>query len=223
MKIELEHGDICKALSAYLREKNFLVDADPRNFAFKEETPGELSVLVRNGDMVPVSGAEPRAASSVKLQMQRALAQVTPQRAPAPAPVQRPPQQHREPRGRTPPRNDLFEPVPPPPTHIPQPHHRILDPQAARSPALLSAPAHPAMPVARKIVASYAPENSGEELVEAAAPPSLAESDFVTDPDTMNPEERRVYEGVLSEVRGSEGVSPQQDDLDLMGAGEPIE
>ena len=82
MKIELEHGDICKALSAYLREKNFLVDADPRNFAFKEETPGELSVLVRNGDMVPVSGAEPRAASSVKLQMQRAMAQVAPQRAP---------------------------------------------------------------------------------------------------------------------------------------------
>jgi hypothetical protein len=120
MKFELEHQDVCRALSAYLRTKNVKVSEAPANFKMTLEND-EISVVVRNADFVPAEPiappppARPVAASATGLR----------EPASAPAPV--------KPKKPTPARNDPFIPVAPPSRVPPAPKHRVLDAQAAGS------------------------------------------------------------------------------------------
>lgn len=225
MKIELEHSDICKALAYYLRTKNFVVDADPINFVFKEENTGELLVIVKNGDMVVGAAQTPPPAAVTPRPAAPAARPQPAAPAPAAAPVVR-----QQPKARIFAKNDPFEPVPPPREQIPAPRLKILDPQAARSPALLSQPSHPAMPTPREVVQSYGTEKKGEEMVEEAESAALP-SGLIVDPTSMSEEDQKLFQDILSRSASQIEDGPTAPDvipttaadLDMMGAGELLE
>lgn len=231
MKIELEHSDICKALTYYLRTKNFAVDADPRNFVFKEEAPGELLVVVKNGDMVV--NASPPPPEAIRSAV---VAPVNPARPPVP-PAKPYPAVRAAPKARIFAKNDPFEPVPPPREQVPAPRLKVLDPQAARSPALMTAPAHPGMPAPREVIQNFGAEKKGEELVEETAQPAVAPttpSGLIIDPAAMSEDDQRLFQDILSRsaavtdaatlsAEPSSAAPPVADDVDMMGAGEFIE
>lgn len=224
MKIELEHGDICKALAYYLRTKNFAVEADPRNFVFKEEDEGELLVIVKNGDMIPAgtqpfptvtpSQVEPARSST------KAISQPVTKAAPKPSP-----------KARIFAKNDPYEPIPPPREQVPAPRQKILDPQAARSPAMMTPPTHPGMPAPREVIQNFGAEKKGEELVEDGESPALSSSGLIVDPSAMNPEDQKLFQDILARSASQIEDGPAQidvdnnaaSDIDMMGAGELIE
>jgi hypothetical protein len=228
MKIELEHSDICKALAHYLRTKNFAVDADPRNFVFKEEEAGELLVVVKNGDMI--TNAPPLTPESLRAAV---VPPVNPARPPVP-PAKPHPAARVSPKARIFAKNDPFEPVPPPREQVPAPRLKVLDPQAARSPALHSAPAHPGMPAPREVIQNFGAEKKGEELVEEPAQPVVAPttpSGLIIDPAAMSEDDQRLFQDILSRsaaatesaVAVPAEVPARGADIDMMGAEEFVE
>lgn len=220
MKIELEHGDICKALAYYLLTKNFSVEPDPRNFVFKEEEDGELLVIVKNGDMGAPS------ARSAPTQPLAAVPASRPREVPKAAAPPKPAA-----KARIFARNDPFEPIPPPREQVPAPRQKILDPQAARSPAMLTPPMHPGMPAPRAIIQDYGTEKKGEALVEDEESPALTPSGLIVDPAAMSEEDQKLFQDILARAASQTetGGTPSDADtttaheLDMMGAGELIE
>jgi hypothetical protein len=225
MKIELEHSDICKALAYYLRTKNFAVDADPRNFIFKEESDGELLVVVKNGDMV--TSLAPATTHPPPVQTPAPRPAPPSAKAPAPLPAPARPQQ----KARIFAKNDPFEPVPPPREQVPAPRMKILDPQAARSPALMTHPSHPGMPAPREIVQNYGSEKRGEEMVEDGESAALSPSGLIVDPSAMSDEDQKLFQDILARSASQIEEGPTTPDvipstaseLDMMGAGELLE
>lgn len=128
MKMDLEHDDICKALSYYLsKAKGFQVDCNPALFQFKELDDGTLEVAIKGGDMnVPppawLQALEPKRAQG----NYEPMADLTPPaRAPsAPAPVAAP---RKAPPMLKPPKNSMLTPQPPGSPAIPKPKVRDLD------------------------------------------------------------------------------------------------
>ncbi len=223
MKIELEHGDICKALAHYLRTKNFAVEPDPRNFVFKEEEEGELLVIVKNGDMVSPS-------TPAQLQAEATRSQAAP--APPPRNAGKLSQPSKgPPKARIFAKNDPYEPIPPPREQVPAPRQKVLDPQAARSPAMMTPPTHPGMPAPREIIQNYGTEKKGEDLVEDGESPALSPSGLIVDPSAMNPEDQKLFQDILARSASQieDGPTSQDvdtnaaSDIDMMGAGELIE
>ena len=224
MKIELEHGDICKAIAHYLRTKNFAVEPDPRNFVFKEEEEGELLVIVKNGDMVAPGAAQPAPPTTNN---------ASPVSVPRPsAPLAKPHAAAKaQPKARIFAKNDPFEPIPPPREQVPAPRQKILDPQAARSPAMMTPPTHPGMPAPREIVQNFGTEKKGEDLVEGGESPALSPSGLIVDPSAMNPEDQKLFQDILarsaSQIEEGQALTDVEvdsaSDIDMMGAGELIE
>lgn len=218
MRMELEHGDVVKALAVYMKTKGFVVAPEPENFVFKNESsePGkiELLVLVKNMDTAPPEPAAPPTPPRAPAARPAAPAQAPAARpAPRPAPPPPPPAAKK---------NDLFRPVAPPQLIPPAPKHRVLDKQAASSPALMLAGQHPHMPMASRVVQAFdGSEKGAEELVDDSAPPppvrraqaAPSESSLIVDPGEMSPEDRAVFDDILarSQARAEEGPHYAED------------
>jgi len=221
MRMELEHGDVIKALAVYMQTKGFVVAPEYENFVFKNEStePGkiELLVLVKNMDTAPPEPAAPPPVQRPAAPTQRATgqAQAAPVSRPAPRPAPSP----------TPPKkNDMFRPVAPPQLIPPAPKHRVLDKQAASSPALMIAGQHPHMPMAAAVVPAYGGSEKGaEELVDDYVSPPVrrppvvqTDSSLIVDPNEMAPEDRAVFDDILarSQARAEEGPHYATDSAD---------
>lgn len=210
MRITLEHSDVIQALALYVRTKGFVVEPKPENFVIINESPEpskfDLVITVKNADTAPVEAPQVPA----------------PPRAPRPAPGAAAPVPGARPAARPAPappaakKNDLFRPVAPPQLYAPPPKHRVLDKQAASSPALMLAGQHPLMPSASRVVHAFeGTEKGAEELVDDSAPPppvrraqsAPSESSLIIDPDEMSPEDRSVFQDILerSQTRAEDG------------------
>jgi hypothetical protein len=114
---------------------------------------------------------------------------------------------------------------------VPAPRQKVLDPQAARSPAMMTPPTHPGMPAPREIIQNYGTEKKGEDLVEDGESPALSPSGLIVDPSAMNPEDQKLFQDILARSASQieDGPTSQDvdtnaaSDIDMMGAGELIE
>ena len=130
-------------------------------------------------------------------------------------------------------KNDPYAPIPPPREQVPAPRQKILDPQAARSPALMTTSTHPGMPVPREIIHNYGAEKKGEELVEGESSSALTPSGLIVDPSAMSDEDQRLFQDILSRSAAQieDGPTHTDDDagggagsdVDMMGAGDLID
>lgn len=216
MRLELEHNDIVKALALYLRTKGFEVAPELSNFVFKNESTDpaqiELLVTVKNADAVPVAAAPAPPAPPP----------APPRAAPPAARGAAAPQRAAPQRPAPPKKNDLYRPVAPPHEHVPEPKHRVLDKQAASSPALRSPGRHPDMPHAAQIVADYGPTAKEGELLDDAldAPEGAAHEGLLVAPstaDALTDEERAIVDDILARSAERASVGPN---FDMTGAGE---
>lgn len=221
MRLELEHNDIVKALALYLRTKGFEVAPELSNFIFKNESTDpariELLVTVKNADAVPVAAAPAPPAPPP----------APPRAAPPAARGAAAPQRAAPQRPAPPKKNDLYRPVAPPHEHVPAPKHRVLDKQAASSPALRSPGSHPDMPYASHIVTDYGPTAKEGELLddapdahEGAAHEGAAHEGLLVAPSTaeaLTDEERAIVDDILARSAERASVGPN---YDTSGVGE---
>jgi hypothetical protein len=204
MRLTLEHNDVIKALALYVRSKGFVVEATPENFVIVNESADpskfDLVVTVKNADTAPTDGASATRSISRPTQGSQVSRSAT-----RPTPPQQVP------------KNDLFRPIAPPRPIPPAPKHRVLDKQAASSPALMWAAQHPHMPRASVIVPAFEDsEKKAEDLVDDYAPPSVSrtpdvpsESALIVDPSEMSPDDRAVFEDIIARSQAAVKEGPQ--------------
>ena len=215
MRMELEHGDVVKALAVYLRSKGFVVEPDPANFVFKNESANpaviDLLVVVKNMDTAPTPAPVPPPPAVPTPAPPPPAARMLPgvqgarQAAPAARPVAAP-----MPRRSPPKKNDMFTPVSPPQLIPPAPKHRILDRQAASSPALMLAGRDRGLPVPAATVPAFdGVEKGAEELIDEGPIDGGSDdsSPLLVDPSEMDPNARAIFEDILlrSSSRAEEG------------------
>lgn len=134
MKLDLEHEDICKAVSYYLsKTKGFQVDCDPKHFTFKTSEDAQLEVAIKGGDMnVPAPDWILKLdAASGATRLSKPAGPEPPKAAePVPVPAPAPALRKAPAKPSTPvkhPQNSMWYAVPPGSTKIPTPKLRNLD------------------------------------------------------------------------------------------------
>lgn len=203
MRITLEHTDVIKALALYVRTKGFVVEALDSNFVITNESPDpakyELVITVKNADTAapePIP-APPAPQRPLLNQPQAPASRPTASGAPVRNVGAKPPLP-------APKKNDLFRPVAPPKEVPPAPKHRVLDVQAAASPALALASRHGSMPAPSQFVHAFSgTEKGAEELVDDYAPPPVRraaeqeDTSLIVRPEDMDPSELNIFNDLL--------------------------